>query len=266
MTGPGNYGWPFAIADNQPYVAFDGEAYTKGTTFDVNNLKNKSKFNTGIEDLPPAIGALGYYNARNSQTGPNTVFGTGGESAIAGPYYRFDAAKPAVKMPAYFHGKFIVGDWVRGKVWALELDAAKALKKVENLWNITKVIDLAIGPEGDLYVLTLGTGSAYEGDPNTGNLFKMQYKGTQYAAAGCTQYVLPEISVGIAASRGAARSVHPRMLVDLASKASVPAPGGVSKGLLYDLNGVRIWEGRVQAGHLNLPGAFGTNLGFLQFQ
>lgn len=264
-TGPANFGWPFVVADNQAYIAHDGEAYPKGTVFDPKKLRNLSKFNTGLTDLPPAVPALAYYNARNSQTGPNTVFGSGGESAVAGPYYRYDASKPAARMPAWFHGKYIVGDWVRNRIWALELDNTKALKKVESLWsNVTKLIDLELGPDGVLYVLTLATGSSYEGDPSTGVLYRMQYRGAQYAASTCPQYVLPEGTTGITTIDALHRK-HPRLLVNLASRAVIAAPAGSSKGVLHDLQGGRLWEGRVEAGRLTLPGALGANLGFLHF-
>jgi glucose/arabinose dehydrogenase len=260
LTGPGNYGWPFAIADNQPYTAFDGEAYPKGTVFDLKNLKNLSKANTGIEDLPPAIGALAYYNARNSQTGPNTVFASGPEAAISGPYYRYEESKPAVKMPAFFNGKFIVGDFSRSKVWLMELDESNKLKKVENLWNVNKVIDLNIGPDGDLYVMTLGAGGSYEGDPNSGSLYKMQYKGAQYAATACSQ------AVYVFDGQSRTQSKASRKMVDLASQNFVHAPAGATVGRLYDLKGQLLWNGRVQEGRLNLPGSLKANLGFLDFQ
>jgi cytochrome c len=259
VTGPGNYGWPFAIADNQPYIAHDGEAYTKGTTFDLKALKNKSKFNTGLEDLKPAIGALAYYNALNTQAGPNRTFGAGSESAMSGPYYRYDAAKAAARMPAYFHGKWIVGDYARGKIWALELDQNKALKQVELLWNASTIIDLAIGPDGDLYVLTLG-GS------NNGTLYKMQYKGTHYAASSCPQYVLVPGTTGIGSMAGSSKPSGQRLLVNLASGAQVRAPAGSVHGAFFDLNGSRIWEGSVSGGQLNLPSGLGATLGFVQFR
>jgi glucose/arabinose dehydrogenase len=272
LSGPGNYGWPFGIADNQPYIAYDNEAYPKGTAFAMDDLKNKSRFNTGLEDLPPAIGAMAYYNARFSQTGANTVFGSGGETAIAGPYYRFDPAKPGVKMPAFFHGKWIAGDWSRNKIWSLELDDKNALRKVETLWTgITKIIDLAIGPDGDLYVLTLATGSSYEGDPNTGNLFKMQFKGAQYAVSACPQHVLPDVATGISGSPAPGNmnrqgNVHARMLANLEGGAMLQAPAGSNEAYVYDLDGVRIWTGRVQAGRFTLPGSLGPRLGVLQFR
>jgi glucose/arabinose dehydrogenase len=262
ITGPGNYGWPFAIADNQPYVAHDGEAYPKGTTFDPARLKNLSKYNTGLEDLPPAIGALAYYNARNSQTGPNTVFGSGNESAMAGPYYRYDASKPEVRMPAYFHGKWIVGDYERGKVWSLELDQNKALKQVELLWNISRIIDLGIGPDGDLYVLQYNSAGS---DRNTGTLLRMQYKGPHYASSLCPQYVFPTAPTALGSARGNEPGGGVRYLVlDPVTGARIEVPAGYVSGALYDLRGRRVWDGAVHDGALALPGGLGLHLALLK--
>jgi cytochrome c len=266
LAEAGNFGWPFAIASNQPYVVHDGEAYTKGVTFDVNNLKNLSKFNTGIQDLPPAKGALAYYNALNSQTGPNTVFGSGGESAIAGPYYRYDAALPAVKLPPYFQGKFIVGDWVRGKIWILELNSQKVLTKVENLFNAQKVIDLDIGPKGELYVLELASGGGYEGEANTGTLYKMEYKGAQYAANLCTQPVFPNHTTGIGNGEASARSNPAPKFLNPALTRQIAAPAGKSRGSFFSLSGVKLWQGDARDGVLTLPSTLGANLGFLRFE
>ena len=208
--------------------------------------------------MPPAIGAFGYYNALNTQTGVNKTFAGGSESAMSGPYYRYNEGKPAARMPAYFNGKWIVGDYSRNKVWALELDANKALKQVEQLWTASTIIDLAIGPDGDLYVLTLG-------GTNNGTLYKMQYKGTHYPAASCSQSVLvTPVRTGDAAGYGKASS-H-RMLVNFASGAQVRAPSGSVHGAFFDLNGNRIWEGAVTAGELKLPSGLGATLGFVQFQ
>lgn len=265
VPGPGNYGWPFAIANNQPYIAYNNEAYTKGTTFNMSNLKNLSKFNTGLQDLPPARGAFAYYNALNSQTGPNTVFGSGGESAMAGPYYRYNTSLPNTRLPAWFHGKWIVGDWVRGKVWALEMNANKELTKVDLLFNSPKIIDLDIGPKGELYVLELATGGGYEGEANTGVLYTMHYTGTQYAASACSQYVLPDApSVGIK-DQEAMRSAQ-RKIVNPALTRQVAVPAGKTRGAFYSLSGSKLWEGSARDGMLALPASLGANLGFLRFE
>lgn len=265
--GPSNFGWPFAVADNQAYIAYDGEAYPKGTRFDMKALKNLSKYNTGLVELPAATGALGYYNARFSQTGPNTVFGSGGESAVAGPYYRYDATKPASRLPAFFHGKYIVGDWSRNKIWALELDANKALKKVENLWsNVTKIIDLEVGPDGVLYVLTLATGSSYEGDDNTGVLYRMQFKGAHYEAAACPQSVMGEGSTSLPWAATKAHDALPARYVYLAIHTPYRAPAGASKATLHSLDGAILWQGQVRDGSIEWPADFGLNLGLLRFE
>ena len=30
MTGPGNYGWPYCVGDNEPYIDYDFETGTSG--------------------------------------------------------------------------------------------------------------------------------------------------------------------------------------------------------------------------------------------
>src|SRR5690349_14131565 len=56
LTKSGNYGWPYCIRDNTPYNDFDFATSTSGPKFDCANLKNESPNNTGLTDLPPAIG------------------------------------------------------------------------------------------------------------------------------------------------------------------------------------------------------------------
>ena len=54
--------------------------------------------------------------------------------------------------------------------------------------------------------------------------------------------------------------------MNLAMTRQVAAPSGMSKGILYDLKGARIWEGRVQDARLHLPSKLDHNLAYLQFQ
>jgi cytochrome c len=265
LPGAGNYGWPFLIANNQAYTAYNNEAYTKGTVFNPASLKNMSKFNTGLQDLPPARGALGYYNAAGTQGGVSSAFGSGAETAIAGPYYRYDAGLPDTRLPAWFHGKWIVGDWSRGKVWALELNANKELAKVENLFNSQRVTDIEIGPKGELYVMELATGGGYEGDPNTGVLYTMHYTGTQYAPSECPQYVLPG-PIADVVQESARKVSSQRKFVNPALVRQVSVPAGMTRGAFYNLSGSKLWEGRAQDGILILPSSLGPNLGWLRFE
>jgi cytochrome c len=267
---PGNYGWPFGIANNIPYIAIAGEPYKAGTVFDMNNLKNTAAGNTGLTDLQPAIGAIGYYSFQGAN-GVSAPFNDasksnqGGETAIAGPYYRYDANLASdVKWPAFFHGKFIVSDFSRGKIWSLELDATLGLKKVEVVTSTVKAIDLAMGSKGELYVLEYGNSNGYHGSPNSGKLYKLEYTGTQYAANLCTQYVLtPASIVSVMRETG---NIHSNKLVKLGLTNQIKAPVGKTTGLLFNLNGEKVWQGSVQNGQLRLPSDLNLSMAFLQFE
>ncbi len=63
MSKAGNYGWPYCIRDNVPFNDYDFATQTSGPKFDCAHLQNNSPNNTGLVDLPPAIGAsawMGY--------------------------------------------------------------------------------------------------------------------------------------------------------------------------------------------------------------
>ncbi|MGH8921448.1 MAG: PQQ-dependent sugar dehydrogenase, partial [Actinomycetes bacterium] len=50
---PGNFGWPYCIGDNQPFVDYDFATGQSGAAFDCAAPKNTSPHNTGLTDLPP---------------------------------------------------------------------------------------------------------------------------------------------------------------------------------------------------------------------
>lgn len=54
---PGNFGWPYCIADNQAYGDYNFATGTTSGFFDCDNLVNLSPNNTGNDTLPPAIPA-----------------------------------------------------------------------------------------------------------------------------------------------------------------------------------------------------------------
>lgn len=267
-TGPGNYGWPFAIADNQAYIAGAGEVYPVGTKFNLGALKNLSKLNTGLEDLPAAIAAAAWYNGSGTQTGISSAFGSGSETAVAGPYYRYDAGLVSdVKLPAFFHGKFIVGDWSRNKIWALEFNSQNLLSKVTQIYTpVTMAVDLQIGPKGELYVLEGSDPGPYPGPNLTGKLYKLEYTGAQYPATACSQYVFPPKPTGLAETGSDGRRMAGARLVNLALTRRIAAPAGTAKGILYGLSGAKVWEGAVEGGMLELPAASKGELRLLRFR
>src|SRR5205814_2852501 len=97
--GPGNYGWPYFVANNQAYyktTVIDSATTQGGPQFDPAHPVNDSPNNTGLNQLPPARGAFIWYPYAPSPDFP--IVGTGGRTAEAGPgFYRDDfrnAARP----------------------------------------------------------------------------------------------------------------------------------------------------------------------------
>jgi cytochrome c len=272
VTEAANFGWPFANGNNLMYTAIAGEAYTVGTKFEANSLKNMSKFNTGLQDIPPSKPALIYYASGQAAPAPFEAINDNrgaGSAAISGPYYRYNPTATAKgRLPAYFHGKFIIGDWSRNRMLVLELDANKGVKKLEKLFNSGKVIDMDIGPGGELYVLEYGYSATgdYQGDLNSGSIYKLEFTGSHYDTSMCAAtYVLPKDQT---TSIGASNSPSPRSranLIRLGVTSLVSAPQGAVSGTLFNLNGAKIWEGQVSHGQLRLPNEGSDPLVFLQF-
>ena len=163
----GNFGWPYFIADNKPYREFDFATKTPGELFDPAKPLNKSIYNTGPTELPPAQPAFIYY-----PYGPSTKFpvvnGGGGRTAMAGPVYYFDPklASP-FKLPASFNHTLFIYEWSRNWIIAVKLDANDQIEKMERFCpNMTfkRPMDMELGPEGCLYLLENGTAWANNKD------------------------------------------------------------------------------------------------------
>ncbi|MFD3515763.1 PQQ-dependent sugar dehydrogenase [Streptomyces sp. NPDC058657] len=163
ITKAGNYGWPYCTGNNSPYVDYDFATSTSGAAFSCAAPKNTSPRNTGLTDLPPAQPAWIPYDG-----GSVPEFGSGSESPMAGPVYRYDAASPsAVKFPQSFDGDFFAGEFGRRWIKRIEQGADGTLQSINAFpWQGTQVMDMAFGPDGALYVLDYGTGY-FNGDANS---------------------------------------------------------------------------------------------------
>ncbi|MFI2346028.1 ThuA domain-containing protein [Streptomyces sp. NPDC019443] len=164
VTKPGNFGWPFCTGNNNAYVDYDFATKTSGTTFDCAAPRNESPYNTGLVDLPPAQPAWIPYDG-----GSVPEFGTGSESPMGGPVYRFDAASPSrVKFPEAYDGDFFAGEFGRRWIKRIEQGADGAVQSINPVpWTGTQIMDMAFGPDGALYVLDYGT-AWFGGDENSG--------------------------------------------------------------------------------------------------
>jgi glucose/arabinose dehydrogenase/PKD repeat protein len=164
VTRPGNFGWPFCTGDNDPYVDYDFATKVSGAPFDCAAPRNDSPHNTGLVDLPPAEPAWIPYDG-----GSLPEFGTGSESPMGGPVYRYDAANPSpVKFPESFDGDFFAGEFGRRWIKRIEHGPDGTVQSVSPVpWTGTQVMDMAFGPDGALYVLDYGT-AWFGGDENSG--------------------------------------------------------------------------------------------------
>jgi cytochrome c len=78
---------------------------------------NNSPNNTGLTQLPPAQPAYIWYPYAVSPDFPQV--GEGGRTAMAGPVFY---TKPGItSYPAYYNGKLLIYEWVRGWVKAVTM-------------------------------------------------------------------------------------------------------------------------------------------------
>ena len=174
---PGNYGWPYFVGDNKAYFDYDFATNTPGAQFDPAHPVNESPNNTGLRDLPPAQKPMFWYPAGKSAEFP--LVGTGGRTAMAGPvFHRSDFRTAARPFPAYYDGKFLAYEWMRGWIMAVTMDAKGDMTSMERFMPSTKFsnpIDMEFSPSGDLYVLEYGTGW-FQGNPDA-RLSRIEYNG-----------------------------------------------------------------------------------------
>jgi cytochrome c len=175
--GPGFFGWPYFIGDNQAYTRHDYETDTYGEPYDVNKPVNESVNNTGLRELPtPVVPAMIWYPYGPSEEFP--MLGSSGRSATGGPVFRkadFSKDAPFV-FPSYYEGKWLLVDFMRGWIMAVTMDEKGDYKSMEQFLPselFSSAIDMDFGPDGALYVLEYGS-AWFRGNANS-RLVKIEY-------------------------------------------------------------------------------------------
>ncbi|MGB3441420.1 MAG: PQQ-dependent sugar dehydrogenase [Actinophytocola sp.] len=132
ISSPGNYGWPFCVANNVPFNDYNSATGTSGPKFNCGAPVNNSPNNTGLVNLPAARAANVWYGNGSIGT-PFPELGDGGEAPMAFPIYRYDANNPSpTKLPAYFDQTPFFGEWARNKMYEFRLDSSGNLLKINN--------------------------------------------------------------------------------------------------------------------------------------
>jgi cytochrome c len=171
----GNFGWPYFVGANKAYYDVDFASGKKGAQFDPAHPFNDSPNNTGLRDLPPAQPALISYPASGSKKFP--IMGTGGRSAMAGPAYYKDDLKDAKRpFPDYYNGKVFFYEWMRDMILSVSFNDKGDMTNIERFlpnMALSHPIDMAFGPNGDLYVLEYGTGWFTKNDDS--RLVRIEY-------------------------------------------------------------------------------------------
>lgn len=156
----GNFGWPYFVGDNKAYWDFDFATGKSGEKFNPEKPFNNSPNNTGLQELPSAQKAFIWYPAADSKKFP--LLGAGGRSAMAGPVYHkefFQNAKRA--FPDYYNNKLFIYEWMRDWIIAVTMNEQGDYVKMERFLPNLKLehpIDMAFGPNGDLYMIEYGQG------------------------------------------------------------------------------------------------------------
>lgn len=156
--GPGNYGWPYFVANNLAYRGYYPPDTCCGAYFDLENPINESANNTGLRELPPPVPALIWYAYGLSEE--FLLLGSGARSATGGPIFRkADFSDTARVFPEYYEGKWFIIDFMRNWLMVVTLDDAGNYKGMEPFKpneRFNSAIDMDFGPSGDLYILEYG--------------------------------------------------------------------------------------------------------------
>lgn len=155
----GFFGWPFFIANNLPYRAYDYATGVSGPPFDPAKPINNSRNNTGLEVLPPAQPAFIWYPYDASKEFPHV--GSGGRTAMAGPVYHTSLYPKETRLPDYYDGKLFIYEWIRGWIKVVTMQPNGDFDNMEPFMLHTRFAnpsDMEVGPDGKLYVLEYGTG------------------------------------------------------------------------------------------------------------
>jgi len=174
ITSPGNYGWPYCTGTNTTSETYNEYTFPSGPSAAKYNCAggptNNSFRNTGQATLPAARASWIRYGG---DAGTPPEFGTGSESPMGGPVYRYNASlNSSIKFPQSLDGRYFAGEYGRRWIKAIAVNTNGTPGEISAFpWTGNQVMDMAFGPDGALYVIDYGTGSNNQG------LYRIEYIG-----------------------------------------------------------------------------------------
>ena len=161
---PGNYGWPYCVTLDMPYVDYDFATGESGEPFDCRRPVNDSALNTGRRVLPPLVQPDVWYTYQDTGEFPELFQNAGGDGIgpMAGPAYQYDAKSDSrFKWPRYYHGVPLFYEWTRDYIKEFRLNRPNG-NRLEDIRHVPVFVDnpmdMEFGPDGALYVLEYGDG------------------------------------------------------------------------------------------------------------
>jgi cytochrome c len=174
----GNYGWPYFIGNNKPYIDYDFATSNSVAAFNPNAPVNNSPNNTGPTNLPPARPAWIWY-----PYGPSAEFpelnGGSGRTAMGGPVYHYQTnLVSARKLPQYYDNTVFIYEWSRNYIKEVKLDDSGNILKINPFlpsFSFVRPMDMEIGPDGAMYMIEWGTG--FGGGNSDAKIIRIDYVG-----------------------------------------------------------------------------------------
>jgi glucose/arabinose dehydrogenase len=165
---PGNYGWPFCVTPDLPYVDYDFETGGSGEPFDCTAPVNDSRLNTGLRRLPEVIQPDVWYtypdSSQESGLFPELFEHTGGDGIgpMGGPAYQFNAgSRSQMRWPRSYDGQPLFYEWTRDYIKEFRLNRPNGGRLVDIRHVpafVDNPMDVDFGTDGALYVLEYGDG------------------------------------------------------------------------------------------------------------
>ncbi len=179
----GYYGWPFCIADNKAYNAYNFSTGTSGALADcAGGPANNSRNNTGLKKLPPAQPAWMFYHP-DAGSNPLDSADRGGRTALGGDVYNWRAGGSPKKLPRALDGHVFLMEFSRKWVRDVTVSSTgaymsnkKFLSSLRSDWG--PVLNMRISPSGVMYISQYGGIDTYAGSsPDPQSLFRVEFIG-----------------------------------------------------------------------------------------